>query len=153
MNENNIIEALNAYDGTQDALEKMVSVLTTEIGPDWMDKVFEQLGNLPIELKEKLDHVFNYYASLMAWNEAQSYLTEKEPLDREMLAERLPVLKHWLDFFGQPGKDLYQQVENLYQQGETEPIPADSDGQNDAVIEFNSRTLASSLLFTIIDNK
>lgn len=131
MNENNIINALNEYDGSQPSLERTVSVLAAEVGPDWMDKVFEQLGNLPVELKEKLDHVFNYYASLMAWNEAQSYLGQEEPLEAELMEERLPVLKHWLDFFGQPGQDLYQQLEERYQQdqGQTEPISDDSDGQ------------------------
>lgn len=116
MNENNIIDALNAYDGTQPSLEKTVSVLSEEIGPDWANQVFEKLGNLPVDLKEKLDHAFNYYASLTAWQEAQSYLNQSEPLDPQMMEERLPVLEHWLEFFGQPGQDLYHQLEEYYQQ-------------------------------------
>lgn len=133
MDRNNIINALNVYDGSQPSLEKTVSVLSEEVGPDWMDKAFEELGDLPVELKEKLDHVFNYYASLMAWQEAQSYINQEEPLDVQMMDERLPVLKHWLDFFGQPGQDLYQQLENRCKQEQeaTEPLPDDSDGQND----------------------
>lgn len=112
MNENNIIDALNAYDGTQPSLEKTVAVLSEEMGPDWTDVAFQQLGHLSVELKEKLNHAFNYYASLTAWQEAQSYLTQTEPLDPQMMEERLPVLKHWLDFFGQAGQDLYQQLED-----------------------------------------
>ncbi len=112
MNENNIINALNSYDGTQPSLEATISVLAEELGPEWTSLVFQQLGGLPVELKEKLDHAFNYYASLTAWQETQSYLEQKTPLDRELMNERLPILKHWLDFFGQPGQDLYQQLEN-----------------------------------------
>lgn len=112
MNENNIVNALNAYDGTQPSLEKTVAVLAEELGPEWTSLVFQQLGGLPVELKEKLDHAFNYYASLTAWQETQSYLEQETPLDMELMNERLPILKHWLDFFGQPGQDLYQQLEN-----------------------------------------
>ena len=142
MNESNIISALNSYDGTQPSLEKTVSVLSAEIGPDWMNLVFQQLGDLPVELKEKLNHVFNYYASLMAWQEAQSYLAQKEPLDADLMEERLPVLKHWLDFFGQPGRDLYQQLEDFYhQQSSDVPLPPDDDGsarQEDVLVEKDS---------------
>ncbi len=130
MDENNIINALTAYDGTQPSLEKTVSVLIDEIGPDWTDTAFEQLGNLPVELKEKLDHVFNYYASLMAWQEAEAYLNQEEPLDGEMMDERLPILKHWLDFFGQPGQSLYQQLEERCEQEknpEDAPLPGSDD--------------------------
>jgi len=69
VNENNIVNALNAYDGTQPSLEKTVAVLAEELGPEWTSLVFQQLGGLPVELKEKLDHAFNYYASLTAWQE------------------------------------------------------------------------------------
>ena len=133
MDENNIINALTAYDGTQPSLEKTVSVLVDEIGPDWTDTSFEQLGNFPVELKEKLDHVFNYYASLMAWQEAETYLNQEEPLDGEMIEERLPILKHWLDFFGQPGQSLYQQLEERYKQEEnTEDAPETDSDDSDA---------------------
>ncbi len=136
MNEENIIHALNDYDGTQTSLEKTVSVLSTEMGSDWADQVFEKLGNLPVELKEKLDHVFNYYASLTAWHEAQSYLEQKEPLDMQLMSDRLPVLQHWLELFGQPGQDLYRQLEDRCQaqsnpSESSAPLPADDSGQND----------------------
>ena len=55
--------------------------------------------------------MFNYYASLTAWNEAQTYLNLAELPDSEIMEERLPVLKHWLDFFGEPGQNLYRQLE------------------------------------------
>ncbi len=116
MNENNVIDALNSYDGTQPSLEKTIDVLTDELGPDWANDVFEKLGDLPVELKEKLDHAFNYYASLTAWQEAQSYLEQTEPLDVEMMNERLPILEHWLDFFGEPGQNLYKQLQNRFEQ-------------------------------------
>lgn len=133
MNENNIINALNAYDGTQPSLEKTVAVLAEELGSEWTSLVFQQLGGLPVELKEKLDHAFNYYASLTAWQEAQSYLSQTEPLDIELMNERLPVLKHWLDFFGQPGQDLYQQLEKrVYSSSDVSEIgTTDDDGEQD----------------------
>ena len=136
MNENNIVNALNAYDGTQPSLEKTVAVLAEELGPEWTSLVFQQLGGLPVELKEKLDHAFNYYASLTAWQETQSYLEQETPLDMELMNERLPILKHWLDFFGQPGQDLYQQLENrVHTSGNASVSGTTGDDEGDAVQE------------------
>jgi hypothetical protein len=136
VNENNIVNALNAYDGTQPSLEKTVAVLSEELGPEWTSLIFQELGGLSVELKEKLDHAFNYYASLTAWQEAQSYLSQTEPLDMELMNERLPVLKHWLDFFGQPGQDLYQQLEErVHSTSETSVVgTTDDDGGQDTIV-------------------
>ena len=111
MNEERIIQALTAYQGTEDSLKETVAVLSEELGDNWTETVFEKLGGLPSDLKEKLNHTFNYYAALMAWQETQGYLDQTEALDVSV-QERLPVLKHWLEFFGDPGTDLYQQLEN-----------------------------------------
>ena len=110
MNENRISETLTQYDGSQESLNQTVAVLAEELGENWTSTVFEELGGLPVELKEKLNHAFNYYSALIAWQEAQTYLEQSEPLSEEV-QERLPVLKHWLDFFGDPGIALYQQLE------------------------------------------
>ena len=139
MNENNIINALNAYDGTQPSLEKTVAVLADELGPEWTSLIFQQLGGLPVELKEKLDHAFNYYASLTAWQEAQFYL-QQDSLDIQQIKERLPVLKHWLDFFGQPGQELYQQLENITEDSSSDVVTPSGDtdsglGQNTDTIQ------------------
>ena len=126
MNEERIVQSLTQYQGTQESLNETVAVLTEELGPEWTTNVFERLGGLSVELKEKLNHVFNYYAALTAWQETQGYLEQKDPLD-ESVQERLPVLKHWLDFFGDPGTDLYQQLEKKLQSG-SEPVSV-SDGE------------------------
>lgn len=110
MNEERIIQSLTAYQGTQDSLNETVAVLEEELGPNWTNTVFEQLGGLSVDLKEKLNHVFNYYGALAAWQETQGYLAQSDPLGTDV-QERLPVLKHWLDFFGDPGADLYQKLE------------------------------------------
>ena len=119
MNEDRIIQSLTQYQGTQESLNETVSVLSEELGETWMTDVFEKLGGLSPDLKEKLDHVFNYYSALLAWQEAQTYLSQTEPFD-ETVQERLPVLKHWLDFFGDPGNDLYKKLEEKLQNVETE---------------------------------
>ena len=124
MNEDKIIQALTAYQGTEESLNETVGVLSEELGSNWTETVFEQLGGLSVELKDKLNHVFNYYAALMAWQETSGYLEQKQPFD-EKIQERLPVLKHWLDFFGDPGKELYNQLEQkLSTSSQEEAAPA-----------------------------
>ena len=119
MNEDRIIQSLTQYQGTQESLNETVSVLSEELGETWVTDVFEKLGGLPPELKEKLNHVFNYYSALLAWQETQSYLSQTEPFD-ESIQERLPVLKHWLDFFGDAGNELYQKLEQKVQNVDAE---------------------------------
>ena len=124
MNEDKIIQALTAYQGTEESLNETVGVLSEEMGSNWTETVFEQLGGLSVELKDKLNHVLNYYAALMAWQETSGYLEQKQPFD-EKIQERLPVLKHWLDFFGDPGKELYNQLEQkLSTSSQEEAAPA-----------------------------
>ena len=120
MNESRISEALMQYDGSQESLNQTVSVLAEELGEDWTSTVFEQLGGLSVDLKEKLNHAFNYYSALIAWQETQSYLEQSEPLSGDV-QERLPILKHWLDFFGDPGVALYQQLEQKISKSENVP--------------------------------
>ena len=124
MNEDRIIQSLTAYQGTEESLNQTITVLSEELGANWTETVFEQLGGLSVELKDKLNHVFNYYAALMAWQETSGYLEQKQPFD-EKIQERLPVLKHWLDFFGDPGKELYKQLEqklSVPSQGEVDSV-------------------------------
>ena len=140
MNEERIAQSLTQYQGTQESLEKTVAVLSEELGPEWTTNVFERLGDLPVELKEKLNHVFNYYAALMAWQETQEYLNQQEPFD-ESIHERLPVLKHWLEFFGEPGTDLYQQLENKLQSGSESPSESDETVNEEVKLENDEPTV------------
>ena len=134
MNEDRIIQSLTSYQGTEDSLKETIAVLEEELGANWTETVFEQLGGLPVDLKERLNHVFNYYGALMAWQETQAYLAQETPLD-EMVKERLPVLKHWLDFFGDPGIELYQKLEEKLSEAPVlkEPDDDTSDEESAAV--------------------
>ena len=140
MNEDRIVQALQAYQGTEDSLNATIPVLAEELGPNWTETVFEQLGGLPVDLKEKLNHAFNYYAALTAWQEAQSYLEQTTPLDATV-QERLPVLKHWLDFFGEAGMEIYQQLEqkmNDTQVAVPEETPKEQNVPQPSVSEENN---------------
>ena len=112
MDLNRITEALQGYTGQEDSMYNVANVLTEELGENWPETVFQDLVNLPPALKDNLTHAFNYYAATMAWNETQQYLVQKDLKDDENIHERLPILKHWLDFFGAPGMDAYQQLED-----------------------------------------
>lgn len=138
MNEDRIIQSLTQYQGTQESLNETVSVLSEELGETWVTDVFEKLGDLPPDLKEKLNHAFNYYSALLAWQETQSYLSQTDPLD-ESIQERLPILKHWLDFFGDAGNDLYQKLEEKVQNTEVNenelPEKSEPEGTDSPVVK------------------
>lgn len=116
-----VIESLNEYAGDETSLNAFVTTVTAEIGPDWTDRIYEELKDIPPSLKEKLDHAFNYYAATTAWNEIQTYINQAEPLDYTATAERVPVLEHWLTFFGATGQEAVSQLQaRLKQEGESQ---------------------------------
>ena len=111
MNLERISDALQNYTGREDSMHQVVVVLEEELGENWTQTVFQDLQSLPPALQNNLNNVFNYYAATMAWNETQTYLTDPNLQRTSEIEERLPILKHWLDFFGAPGQEAYQQLE------------------------------------------
>lgn len=129
MNIERISSALQSYNGQEDSMHAVVDILQEELGENWTDVVFEQLQQLSPALKDNLTHAYNYYAATIAWNETQNYLMDEALQRTPDLEERLPILKHWLDFFGAPGQSAYQELENklnaLQSESEspTDPVP------------------------------
>ena len=105
-----IKEALKNYTGESDSLNNFAAVAAAELGDNWVESIYETLTDLSVEEKEKLDHAFQYYAATMAWNEAQAYLNQTEPLDKAAVEERVPVLEHWLGFFQEAGLQVVDQL-------------------------------------------
>ena len=120
-----ISDALQNYTGQEESMHEVTNVLQEELGENWTDTVFNDLQSLPPALKDNLTHVFNYYAATMAWNELQEYLADENLQKTPELMERLPILKHWLDFFGTPGQNAYQELENRL----SGPAPVASDDE------------------------
>lgn len=123
-----ISDALQNYTGQEESMHEVTNVLQEELGENWTDTVFNDLQSLPPALKDNLTHVFNYYAATMAWNELQEYLADENLQKTPELMERLPILKHWLDFFGAPGQSAYQELENRL----SGPAPVASDDEGGA---------------------
>lgn len=107
-----ILDSLEAYTGELDSLNAFVETAAGELGPDWTNKIYESLGSLSDYQKEKLDHAFNYYAAVTAWNEIQGYLTHDGPLNYRETVDRLPVLEHWLAFFGAAGEEVVSSLKS-----------------------------------------
>ena len=107
-----ISNVLQNYNGQEESMQQVASVLQEELGDNWTQTVFEDLQTLSPALKENLTHAFNYYAATLAWNEVQTYLNDAALVRSPDLEARLPILKHWLDFFGAPGLDAYNALEN-----------------------------------------
>ena len=107
MNLERISSALQNYTGQEDSMYNVASVLQEELGENWTQTVFQDLQALSPALKENLNHAFNYYAATMAWNEVQTYLSDENLSRTAEIEERLPILKHWLDFFGASGLEAY----------------------------------------------
>lgn len=114
-----LIDALEHYTGEADSLEAFVKVATEELGADWVSTIYDVMADAPEDIQERLAHAFNYNAAITAWNELQEYLLQETPLDYQETMERIPVLEHWLSFFGAVGEEVVGQLkEKLRVQGE-----------------------------------
>ncbi len=131
MNIERISSALQTYNGQEDSMHAVVDVLQEELGENWTDVVFEQLQQLSPALKDNLTHAYNYYAATIAWNETQNYLMDETLQKTPDLEERLPILKHWLDFFGAPGQSAYQELEN-----KLNALPTGDEGTDDEEVQM-----------------
>lgn len=104
-----IKQTIHDYSGDEASLAQFVSVVTEELGPDWMQNIYDVVTDLTDEDTEKLNHAFQYQAATLSWNELQDYLVQ-EDLDIPAVQERLPILEHWLTFFGEAGSDALNQL-------------------------------------------
>ena len=118
---NKIKEALQNYTGESESLNQFAAVAAAELGENWVETIYETLTDLSADEKEKLDHAFQYYAATMAWNEAQAYLNQTEPLNTAAVAVRIPVLEHWLAFFQEAGTQVVDQLKQKLAQESVPP--------------------------------
>ena len=127
MNREHILDVLAAYTGSPETMQRVVAVLTEEFGEDWTEVVFTELADIPDDLQHKLKHAFSYYAASAAWNEVQEYLSQTEPLNLEEMDTRWPILGRWLEFFGDEGTRLLDELKQkiLAQQQGVEFIPSE----------------------------
>lgn len=114
-----LTEVLAQYTGDEESLNAFVTAAEEELGSDWTQTIYADMDGVSDDIRERLDHAFNYYAAMTAWNELQSYLMQQTPLDYQETLERVPVLEHWLSFFGGAGEEAITQLkEKLRTQGE-----------------------------------
>lgn len=126
-----LIQALNSYTGEQDSLATFAAIASEELGENWISSIYDSLPNLTPELKERLDHVYHYYGATLSWGEVNEYLEQPTLLNVSEITERIPTLEYWLNFFGQDGQNLINQLqEKLQQQTQTE--------QNEPQTEINT---------------
>ncbi len=129
-----MLQALSAYTGDADSLTTLTQVFTEELGENWPETVYDHLSGIDAATKEKLDHAFSYYAAVTAWNEIQEYLAQPA-LDPTEVSPRLPVLEHWLAFFGEPGHDVLNKLrEKMALQGQ---VSSAEETVNQAAVSFD----------------
>ncbi len=111
-----LTEALNAYTGEQDSLMAFAKVAEEELGENWTTVIYDVITPTDDTQKEKLDHVYHYYGATLAWGEVQGYLEQEEPLDLAELSERIPTLEYWLNFFGEQGLHIVNELQDKMRQ-------------------------------------
>lgn len=123
-----VIEALLAYQDTQEGLARVKSTASSVFGEDWRRKlpgiVPECLPEQQAAVKKNIDRALLYEQAVSAWTEAVKLLDPRLNATAEMIKKRLPVIQRPLSVFGQAGKDMFDKLqkraEDLDAQGGSE---------------------------------
>ena len=134
-----VIDALTTYQQDQQTLQPVVNAAEALYGQDWTSLLMQDLDALPgvdqttlNMLKEKADHAIHYYGALAAWEEAHQYLNATEPVDSNLLEERIPTLEYWLALFGDEGNKVVLKLKQLLANlSPVQPAPVQVSIEND----------------------
>ncbi len=111
-----IMDALATYTGDPETLTAFATVAEEELGSNWTNTIYDLISPMTPDQKERLDHAYHYYGATLAWAEVQEYLAQQEPLDLTDLAERVPTLEYWLNFFGDNGLQIINELNEKMKQ-------------------------------------
>ena len=111
-----IMDALATYTGDPETLTAFATVAEEELGSNWTNTIYDLISPMTPDQKERLDHAYHYYGATLAWAEVQEYLAQQEPLDLADLAERVPTLEYWLNFFGDNGLQIINELNEKMKQ-------------------------------------
>lgn len=133
-----IKQALLSYNGDNETLNNFTDVVSSELGEDWPQTIFDVMTNLGQDEQSRLDYVYRHFAAVAAWNEAQSYLSQKTPLDVQFINERIPILEHWLAFYQEPGFELIEQLKQSLLNNTNKETPQEEQVYNEIEKEFKT---------------
>jgi|GEM_PF-2340504 len=131
-----------------------IQILTTlsdeaekAFGSNWREIIpplFNDLKNNNVEtLKTNFRRALDYENSVLAWNEANTFLSGDVNL--EHLKARIPAIEHWLAIFGDAGKDVVDRLKAMLAEGEANEVaPSEYTDISDAnvVIEGFSKEVS-----------
>lgn len=110
-----LVEALLAYQDTQEGLSRVRSVAQSMWGDKWREQIVKIIPDCPADVQAKvktnMDRALSYEKAGSMWMEASKIVDPRRPVDVENLKKQLPEFKKWLSVFGKAGQDLYAKVE------------------------------------------
>ena len=110
-----LIHAIHDYTGDLESLNQFTAIMQEQLGDNWVSVIYEACPNLEEDDKERLDHAVGYHSATLAWEEIHGYLNQANQLDAELMQKRLPVLEHWLNFFGPEGMQVVKALKERLQ--------------------------------------
>jgi len=108
-----ILDAILKYENDYDSITAIREIAEDRLGKNWRDVIAEYLVIYDDEVREnaeaKLNQAMDYDGALLAWDEA-NYLISEESVTPDQVRERYHDLKGWLQYFGDDGKALVDQL-------------------------------------------
>ncbi|MDD4519969.1 MAG: hypothetical protein PHI50_03690 [Alphaproteobacteria bacterium] len=111
-----LVNALLDFSETKESYDAFDTLAKRTLGDDWAEelKQWEETFPQSEKVSEKVKSLLNYRGALLAWNEANEYLSDPKSVTTGFVKDRLPVLEYWLDFFGDAGKGLLEQLKRTF---------------------------------------
>lgn len=134
-----LIHAIHDYTGDLESLNQFTAIMQEQLGDNWVSVIYEVCPNLEEDDKERLDHAVGYHSATLAWEEIHGYLNQANQLDVDLMQKRLPVLEHWLNFFGPEGMQVVKalkerlQAEAPSEENNSMPLPQEENNPPEQV--------------------
>lgn len=110
-----VIEALLAYQDTQEGLARVKQTASSVFGAQWRQKLDGIVADCAPEqqaaVKKNIDRALFYEQAINAWTEAAKMLDPRLNVTADMIKKRLPDMQRPLSIFGQPGRDMFDKLQ------------------------------------------
>jgi len=120
-----LLEAILAYQDTQEGLSRVCSVAQSMFGDNWRAQLPEILTDCSEDIRQQvktnIGRALTYEKAASMWTEVSRMLDPRRQIDTEQVKAQLPEIEKRLSIFGKAGQDLVSRLQEKIMQTEANP--------------------------------
>lgn len=120
-----LLEAVLAYQDTQESLGRVCSVAQTRFGNNWRALLPGIVADCPENIQQKvkanINRLLTYEKAAVVWTDVSRMLDPRRQIDVAQVKAQLPEMQRCLAIFGKAGQDLLAKLQDKIAQTEANP--------------------------------